>query len=81
MRGSRRVAEFKMCKTLFLTLLATACRPTGQRPSPPAAVREEQLSTAERVVRLQYDAYNRHDFEAFVAAHSPDARVYQYPTR
>jgi hypothetical protein len=66
-------------KTLFLTLLAIACRPTGQRPGPPAAVREEQLSAAERVVQLQYDAYNRHDLEAFVAAHSPDVRVYRYP--
>jgi hypothetical protein len=30
-------------------------------------------------VRLQYDAYNRHDLEAFVAVHAPDVRFYRYP--
>jgi hypothetical protein len=28
---------------------------------------EDQPSAAERVVQRQYDAYNRHDVEAFVA--------------
>lgn len=72
------VAEFTMW-TLLLTLLAIACRSTDQRPAPPTAARQEQPSAAERVVQLQYDAYNRHDLEAFVAAHAPDVRVYRFP--
>jgi SnoaL-like domain len=39
----------------------------------------EEPSAAEHVVQQQYDAYNRHDLEAFVAAHAPDVRVYRYP--
>jgi hypothetical protein len=68
-----------MRDTVLLVLLAAACRPAGPRPQPPTAVQAEQLSAAERVVRLQYDAYNRHDLEAFVAAHAPDVRFYRYP--
>jgi len=68
-----------MRDTVLLVLLAAACRPAGPRPQPPTATQAEQPSAAERVVRLQYDAYNRHDLEAFVAAHAPDVRFYRYP--
>jgi hypothetical protein len=67
-----------MRKTVLLVLLAAACRHGGPGHSP-RLQREEQLSAAECIVRLQYDAYNRHDLEAFVAAHAPDVRFYRYP--
>jgi hypothetical protein len=67
-----------MRRTVLLVLLAAACRPAGPRPQPSTAG-QEQPSASERVVRLQYDAYNRHDLEAFVAAHAPDVRFYRYP--
>jgi len=64
-------------ETIVLMLLAAACRaPTSRPPSEPAS---EQLSAAERVVRQQQDAYNRHDVEAFVATHAPNVRFYRYP--
>ena len=31
------------------------------------------------MVLQQQEAYNRHDIEAFAAAHSPDVRFYRYP--
>ncbi|MFL5447986.1 MAG: nuclear transport factor 2 family protein [Gemmatimonadales bacterium] len=70
---------FTIWKSLLLTLLAIACRPTDQRAAPPTATSQEQPSAAERVVQLQFDAYNKHDLEAFVAAHAPDVRAYQFP--
>jgi hypothetical protein len=69
---------FTMWKTLLLTLLAIACRPTDRRPAPPTATGQEQPSAAERVVQRQFDAYNNHDLEAFVAAHAPDVRAYRF---
>ena len=73
------VTEFTIGKTLLLTLLAIACSPTDRRPAPSAATSQEQPSAAERVVQRQYDAYNNHDLEAFVAAHAPDVRAYRFP--
>jgi hypothetical protein len=67
-----------MRKTILLVLLAAACRHAGPRPQP-SNIQREEPSAAEHVVQLQYDAYNRHDLEAFVAAHAPDVRVYRYP--
>jgi uncharacterized protein (TIGR02246 family) len=67
-----------MRETIVLMLLTAACRSPSQRPQPSTAA-GEQLSAAERVVRMQYDAYNRHDLEAFVATHAPDVRFYRYP--
>ena len=67
-------------ETLLLTLLAIACRPAERRPAPSTATRQEQPSSeAERVVQRQYEAYNNHDLEAFVAAHAPDVRAYRFP--
>lgn len=68
-----------MRATGLLILLAAACQPASEPPRSATRGQEAQLSAAERVVRLQYDAYNRHDLEAFVAAHAPDVRVYRYP--
>jgi hypothetical protein len=68
-----------MRETVLLVLLAAACRPAGPRPEASTGVREERPSASERVVRMQYDAYNRHDLDAFVAAHAPDVRFYRYP--
>ena len=68
-----------MRETVLLVLLAAACRPDAPRPETSTAVGEEQPSASERVVRQQYDAYNRHDLDAFVAAHAPDVRFYRYP--
>jgi hypothetical protein len=65
--------------TRLLVLLTVACRPAGQSSQISTAGGEAQLSDAERVVRLQYDAYNRHDLDAFVAAHAPGVRFYRYP--
>ena len=84
-RNLRRVriisaTDFTMERTLLLTLLAIACRACDRRPTPSTATRQEQPSSeAERVVQLQYDAYNNHDLEAFVAAHAPNVRVYRFP--
>ena len=68
-----------MEKTLLMTLLILACRPAGQRQQSSTVGSEGQPSAAEGVVRRQFDAYNRHDLEAFVAAHAPDVRAYRYP--
>ena len=68
-----------MPRNLLLMLLAIACRPTDRRPAPPTATSQEQPSAAERVVQRQFDAYNNHDLEAFVAAHAPDVRAYRFP--
>ena len=70
---------------LFLTAftLIAACKPAPKtehatmKVATPGEV--NQPSAAERVVQLQYDAYNRHDVEAFVGAHAPDVRFYRYP--
>lgn len=32
------------------------------------------------VVQAQFDAYNRHDLDAFVAVHSPTVELYRFPT-
>jgi hypothetical protein len=71
-------AEFMTRKTILLALLANACRPAGPRSGPPNSQREEPMA-AEHVVQRQYDAYNRHDLDAFVAAHAPNVRAYSYP--
>jgi hypothetical protein len=68
-----------MPRNLLLMLLAIACRPADRRPAPPTATSQEQPSVAERVVQRQFDAYNNHDLEAFVAAHAPDVRAYRFP--
>jgi hypothetical protein len=69
----------EMTAPVILLLLLTACGPRGSRMEPAAAAAEEQPSAAERVVRRQYEAYNRRDLEAFVAAHAPNVRFYRYP--
>ena len=68
-----------MRATLLLVLLVAACRPSVPSPQASTPVEVGQPSAAERVVQLQYDAYNRHDVEAFLAAHAPDVRFYRYP--
>ena len=64
---------------MLLTLLTISCRPSDRRPAPPTTTSQEQVSDAERVVQLQFDAYNKHDIEAFVAAHAPDVQAYLFP--
>lgn len=66
-------------RTAGLLVLLVACRPTSITPKSSAATEEAQSSAAERVVRQQYDAYNRHDLDAFVAAYSPTVRFYRHP--
>jgi hypothetical protein len=66
-------------RTAGLLMLLVACRPTSTTPKSPTATEEARSSAAERVVRQQYDAYNRHDLDAFVAAYSPTVRFYRYP--
>jgi hypothetical protein len=68
-----------MQKALFLMILTIGCRPSGRPQQFATGAHEEQPSAAEGVVRQQYEAYNRHDLEAFVAAHAPDVRAYLYP--
>ena len=68
-----------MRQTIPLLLLLTACGSTREQSETPPEAREEQASAAERVVERQYEAYNRRDIEAFVAAHSPKVRFYRYP--
>jgi hypothetical protein len=60
-----------------LLLLVAACHTAASRP--PSAAAGDTISAAERVVRLQYEAYNRHDIEAFLAVHAPEVRYYRYP--
>jgi uncharacterized protein (TIGR02246 family) len=64
---------------MLIAMLVMACRPAGPRQQSTTAGVEEQPSAAERVIRQQYEAYNRHDIEAFVAVHAPDVRAYRYP--
>jgi hypothetical protein len=68
-----------MPKALFLMILTIGCRRSSTPQRSATGAHEEQPSAAERVVRQQYDAYNRHDLEAFVAAHAPDVRAYLFP--
>ena len=65
--------------TILLLFLFTACGPRETGPKPATPLAEKQSSAAERIVRLQYDAYNRRDLDAFVAAHAPNVRFYRYP--
>jgi hypothetical protein len=67
-----------MRKILLLALL-TACQTPDRPPQSGTSAEEDQPSAAERVVQMQADAYNRHDVEAFVKLHAPDARFYRYP--
>jgi hypothetical protein len=62
-----------------LILLLVGCRSHAPETDPVSPTQGEQASAAAQVVRLQYDAYNRHDTEAFVAAHVADVRLYHYP--
>jgi hypothetical protein len=78
MRFARRRRTGGTMRRALLLVLLGACRATGQQPQS-TAVEEKQSSAAERVVQLQADAYNRHDLEAFVALHAPDARFYRFP--
>jgi hypothetical protein len=68
-----------MRHTVSLLLFLTACGPTPDRSGAPTRTPQEQPSAAERIVQRQYEAYNRHDIEAFLAAHSPNVRFYRYP--
>lgn len=68
-----------MREIVLLVLVAGACQPASSRPEASSKERGDQPSAAERVVQQQYDAYNRHDLDAFVAAHAPDVRMYRYP--
>lgn len=67
-----------MRATALLMLLTAACRSADSPPQPRASTGETQ-SAAERVVQQQYDAYNDHDIDRFVAAHAPAVRFYRYP--
>jgi hypothetical protein len=69
--------EANMRKAVLMMLALGGCRSHG--PGAEAVRPEEQRSEAERVVLQQQDAYNRHDLEAFAAAHAPDVRFYRYP--
>ncbi len=68
-----------MTPPAILLLLLTACGPGGARTEPAAGAAEGLPSAAERAVQRQYEAYNRRDLEAFVAAHAPNVRFYLYP--
>jgi hypothetical protein len=78
-RASDDNSAFMIWKTLLVACLAIGCRPAGPPPENPNSLRKEEPSAAERVVQQQFDAYNRHDLDAFVAAHAPDVKVYRYP--
>ena len=64
-------------RSVLPMLLMASCRSHSSESVSPAQA--EELSSAEQIVRLQYDAYNRHDLDAFVAAHAPNVRAYSYP--
>jgi hypothetical protein len=66
-----------MRKSVLLLLLMASCRSHGSDSVSPA--QSEGTSAAEQVVRRQYEAYNRHDLDAFVAVHAPDVQVYSFP--
>jgi hypothetical protein len=68
-----------MRKAILMMLVVAGCRSHGQGSEPGGPAPKEQISEAERVVLQQQEAYNRHDIEAFVAAHAPDVRFYRYP--
>lgn len=68
-----------MRKAVLIMLVVGGCRSHGPGSESVSPAPTEQRSEAERVVLQQQDAYNRHDLEAFVAAHAPDVRFYRYP--
>ena len=39
------------------------------------------VSEAEKLVREQVDAYNRHDLEAFLNTYSPEIKLYEFPNK
>jgi hypothetical protein len=68
-----------MRQGVAMALLALACRSPGPDAQTSDASGREPQTAAERVVQQQYEAYNRHDLEAFVGAHAPGVKVYRYP--
>ena len=51
-------------RSVLPMLLMASCRSHSSESVSPAQA--EELSSAEQIVRLQYDAYNRHDLDAIV---------------
>ena len=44
---------------------------------PPSSLAD--LSTQERIVLAQVEAYNRHDIDAFVGTYTTDVEIYSFP--
>jgi hypothetical protein len=66
-------------KPVLLVLLLVGCQASVPGAEGVTPAEEEQSAGAERVVQLQFDAYNRHDVEAFVGAHARGVQFYRYP--
>ena len=56
------------------------CVVAGQESKRETSVSPE-LSAAEKVVREQVDAYNRHDLDAFLKTYSADIKLYEFPDK
>jgi hypothetical protein len=67
----------------LLLLLGCARSPRENAARTPSAdtvgTDGEPLSAAERVVREEFDAYNRRDLDAFLSTYTADARYVRYP--
>lgn len=59
--------------SLAVAVALSACGRAAPRAVPAGS------TEAERVVRAQFEAYNRRDLDAFMATLAPDARLYVFP--
>ncbi|MBV8123238.1 MAG: nuclear transport factor 2 family protein [Burkholderiaceae bacterium] len=49
--------------------------------APLAAPLAAETVAPEAVVQAQFDAYNAHDIDAFMATYASDAEIYEYPAK
>lgn len=76
--GDRGAFEILVHRELVhATCSMTSSCPASAVEHPDAPLRE--LSPAQRVVRAQVDAYNRHDLDAFAATYAADIAFYFFP--
>src|SRR4051794_40752149 len=61
-------------RILGLFLAAVASLPRILAAAPP-------VSGPEAIVQAQFDAYNAHDIDAFVAAYAEDAQLFEHPAK
>ena len=77
MSGIETSTRSGWCATASLALLA--CGGGDRAPTSRAAPAAQEITAAQRLVRAQVDAYNRHDLDAFANTYAADATFYAFP--